>query len=42
VRRDQVQLGAAELMAYGHYGRALLVFSSEAGRAGHELDIWAP
>jgi esterase/lipase superfamily enzyme len=33
VRRDHVQLGPAGLIAYGHYGRPVLAFPSEAGRA---------
>jgi len=33
VRREHVQLGPAELLAYGHYGRPLVVFPSEQGRA---------
>jgi esterase/lipase superfamily enzyme len=33
VRRDHVRLGPAELIAYGHYGRPMLVFPSEQGRA---------
>jgi esterase/lipase superfamily enzyme len=33
VRRDQVELGPATLIAYGHYGRPVLVFPSEQGRA---------
>jgi esterase/lipase superfamily enzyme len=33
VRRDQVELGPATLIAYGHYGRSVLVFPSEQGRA---------
>jgi esterase/lipase superfamily enzyme len=32
VRRDHVRLGPAELIAYGHYGRPMLVFPSEQGR----------
>jgi esterase/lipase superfamily enzyme len=33
VRRDHVRLGPGDLIAYGHYGRPLLVFPSEEGRA---------
>jgi esterase/lipase superfamily enzyme len=33
VRREQVDLGPATLIAYGHYGRPVLVFASEQGRA---------
>ncbi|MDQ6850582.1 MAG: alpha/beta hydrolase-fold protein [Actinomycetota bacterium] len=33
MRRDRVQLGPASLIAYGHYGRAVLVFPTEQGRA---------
>jgi esterase/lipase superfamily enzyme len=33
VRREHVDLGPATLIAYGHYGRPLLVFASEQGRA---------
>jgi esterase/lipase superfamily enzyme len=33
MRRDVVTLGPARLIAYGHYGRPLLVFPSEQGRA---------
>jgi esterase/lipase superfamily enzyme len=33
VRRDQVELGPATLIAYGYYGRPVLVFPSEQGRA---------
>ena len=33
MRRDQVDLGAATLIAYGHWGRPVLVFPSEQGRA---------
>jgi esterase/lipase superfamily enzyme len=33
VRRDHVQLGAAGLLAYGHWGRPLLAFPAEAGKA---------
>jgi esterase/lipase superfamily enzyme len=33
VRRDHVELGPAGLVAYGHYGRPVLVFPSERGRA---------
>jgi esterase/lipase superfamily enzyme len=33
VRRDQVELGPGTLIAYGHYGRPVLVFPSEQGRA---------
>jgi esterase/lipase superfamily enzyme len=33
VRREHVNLGPATLIAYGHYGRPLLVFPSEQGRA---------
>jgi esterase/lipase superfamily enzyme len=33
VRRDHVELGPANLIAYGHYGRPVVVFPSEQGRA---------
>jgi esterase/lipase superfamily enzyme len=33
MRRDQVDLGPGSLIAYGHYGRPVLVFPSEQGRA---------
>jgi esterase/lipase superfamily enzyme len=33
VRRDHVELGPAAMIAYGHYGRPVLVFPSEQGRA---------
>jgi esterase/lipase superfamily enzyme len=33
VRRDQLELGPGTLIAYGHYGRPVLVFPSEQGRA---------
>jgi esterase/lipase superfamily enzyme len=33
MRRDYVELGPGELVAYGHYGRPLLAFPAEAGRA---------
>ncbi|HEY2272282.1 MAG TPA: alpha/beta hydrolase-fold protein [Jatrophihabitantaceae bacterium] len=33
MRRDQVELGPAGLVAYGHFGRPFLVFPSEQGRA---------
>jgi esterase/lipase superfamily enzyme len=33
MRRDQVELGPATLIAYGHWGRPVLVFASEQGRA---------
>jgi esterase/lipase superfamily enzyme len=33
MRRDHVDLGPASLIAYGHYGRPVLVFASEQGRA---------
>lgn len=33
MRREHVDLGPATLIAYGHYGRPLLVFPSEQGRA---------
>jgi esterase/lipase superfamily enzyme len=33
VRRDHVDLGAASLIAYGHWGRPVLAFPAEAGRA---------
>jgi len=33
VRRDEVGLGPMQLIAYGHYGRPVLVFPSEQGRA---------
>src|ERR1700722_15281843 len=34
MRRDWVDLGLLGLLAYGHYGRPILVFPSEQGRAG--------
>lgn len=33
MRRDHVDLGPATVIAYGHWGRPLLVFPSEQGRA---------
>jgi esterase/lipase superfamily enzyme len=33
MRREQVELGPLSLLAYGHYGRPVLVFPSEQGRA---------
>lgn len=33
MRREHVSLGPGQLIAYGHYGRPLLVFPSEQGRA---------
>jgi esterase/lipase superfamily enzyme len=33
MRREQVDLGAGSLVAYGHFGRPVLVFPSEQGRA---------
>jgi esterase/lipase superfamily enzyme len=33
VRREHVDLGPAVMIAYGHYGRPVLVFPSEQGRA---------
>ncbi len=33
MRRDQVDLGPATLVAYGHWGRPVIVFPSEQGRA---------
>jgi esterase/lipase superfamily enzyme len=33
VRRDHVHLGPGSFIAYGHYGRPVLVFPSEQGRA---------
>ena len=33
MRREHVNLGPGDLIAYGHYGRPLLVFASEQGRA---------
>jgi len=33
VRRDQLELGPGTVIAYGHYGRPVLVFASEQGRA---------
>jgi esterase/lipase superfamily enzyme len=33
MRRDHVDLGPGALIAYGHYGRPVLVFPSEQGRA---------
>jgi esterase/lipase superfamily enzyme len=32
VRRDHIELGPASLIAYGHFGRPVLVFPSEQGR----------
>src|SRR6478609_7131120 len=34
MRREHVDLGPGVLIAYGHYGRPVLVFPSEQGRAG--------
>ena len=34
MRREYVRIGAAGLIAYGHYGRPLLAFPAENGRAG--------
>lgn len=33
MRRDHVHLDGADLIAYGHYGRPVLAFPAEAGRA---------
>jgi esterase/lipase superfamily enzyme len=33
MRREQVDIGPATLIAYGHWGRPVLVFPSEQGRA---------
>jgi esterase/lipase superfamily enzyme len=33
MRREQVELGPGTLIAYGHWGRPVLVFPSEQGRA---------
>ena len=33
MRRDHVELGPAALIAYGHYGRPVLVFPAEQGQA---------
>jgi esterase/lipase superfamily enzyme len=33
MRREQVELGSLTLIAYGHFGRPVLVFPSEQGRA---------
>jgi esterase/lipase superfamily enzyme len=33
VRREHVELGPGALIAYGHYGRPVLVFPAEGGRA---------
>jgi len=33
MRRDHVQLGLGGVIAYGHYGRPVLVFPTEQGRA---------
>lgn len=33
MRREHVELGPASMIAYGHYGRPVLVFPSEQGRA---------
>src|SRR3954471_8344470 len=33
MRRDHVQLGPGGLIAYGHWGRPVLAFPAEAGRA---------
>jgi esterase/lipase superfamily enzyme len=33
MRREQVELGPLSLLVYGHYGRPVLVFPSEQGRA---------
>jgi esterase/lipase superfamily enzyme len=33
MRREHVELGPGTLIAYGHYGRPVLVFASEQGRA---------
>ena len=33
MRRDQLELGPGTVIAYGHYGRPVLVFASEQGRA---------
>jgi esterase/lipase superfamily enzyme len=34
MRRDHVELGPGALIAYGHYGRPVLAFPAEQGRAG--------
>ena len=33
MRREQLELGPGTVIAYGHYGRPVLVFASEQGRA---------
>jgi esterase/lipase superfamily enzyme len=33
MRRDYVELGLGHMLAYGHYGRPVLAFPAEAGRA---------
>lgn len=33
MRRDHIEVGAGDLLAYGHYGRPVLAFSAEAGLA---------
>lgn len=33
MRRDHVHLGGADLIAYGHYGRPVVAFPAEGGRA---------
>ena len=33
MRREQVELGAGTVIAYGHYGRPFIVFPDEGGRA---------
>lgn len=33
MRRDHIDLGAGTMIAYGHFGRPVLVFPSEQGRA---------
>src|ERR1700722_13655093 len=33
MRREQVELGPLNVIAYGHFGRPVLVFPSEQGRA---------
>ncbi|MEO9137685.1 MAG: alpha/beta hydrolase-fold protein, partial [Jatrophihabitans sp.] len=33
MRREHLQLAGADLIAYGHYGRPVLAFPAEAGRA---------
>ena len=33
MRREHVELGPASVIAYGHWGRPVLVFPSEQGRA---------